>query len=156
MKTKVADQSRQMSQRITFVVCLALIGSLAWLFGVSASQASRERAISMGELDRVFARDIRPFLDKYCTSCHSGQAPAAQFDLWLYANTASVVKDFAHWQLVLDKLREAQMPPPQARQQPSANERKLVISWIESVRREEARRNAGDPGLVLARRLSNA
>jgi uncharacterized protein DUF1592/uncharacterized protein DUF1588/uncharacterized protein DUF1587/uncharacterized protein DUF1585/uncharacterized protein DUF1595 len=153
---KVADQSRHMSRRITFAFCLAFVVALAWTFGAGASQAPSERAILAGELDRVFARDIRPFLDKYCTSCHSGQAPAAQFDLRPYANAASVVKDFAHWQLVLDKLREAQMPPPQAGQQPSAEERKLVISWIESVRREEARRNAGDPGPVLARRLSNA
>jgi hypothetical protein len=153
---KVADQSGDLSRRITFAVCLALVGSLAWAFGVGASQTPRARATTASELERVFSREVRPFLDKYCVSCHSGQAPAAQFDLRPYSNTASVVKDFAHWQLVLDKLREAQMPPPQAKQQPSAEERKLVIVWIEAVRKEEARRNAGDPGLVLARRLSNA
>jgi mono/diheme cytochrome c family protein len=156
MKMKIADQSGHKSRRVTFAVYLALVGAIAWAFGVDANQAPRERAISASEIDRAFSRDVRPFLDKYCTSCHGVNGTAAQFDLRPYANTASVVKDFAHWQLVLDKLREAQMPPPQARQQPSAEERKLVISWIESVRREEARRNAGDPGLVLARRLSNA
>ncbi|HEU4752197.1 MAG TPA: DUF1587 domain-containing protein, partial [Armatimonadota bacterium] len=31
-----------------------------------------------------------------------------------------------------------------------------VLAWIADVRRFEAERNAGDPGLVLARRLSNA
>lgn len=152
----VADQSAHMSRRITFAVFLALVGALAWTFGAVASQSPSARATSAGELDRVFARDIRPFLDKHCTSCHSGQAPAAQFDLQPYANTASVVKDFMRWQLVLDKLQEAQMPPPLVKQQPSADERQRVISWIQSVRREEARRNAGDPGIVLARRLSNA
>jgi hypothetical protein len=156
MKMKVADQSGPMPRRITFAICLALVGAFAWAIGVGASQTPGERAISASEIDRIFARAVRPFLDKYCVSCHSGQSPAAQFDLQPYANTASVVKDFAHWQLILDKLREAQMPPQQARQQPSADERQLVISWIQSVRREEARRNAGDPGLVLARRLSNA
>src|SRR5262249_41514748 len=81
---------------------------------------------------------------------------AAQFDLRPYSSTASVVNDFPRWQLVLDKLSAGQMPPPQAELKPSADERKLVVSWIQSVRREEARRNAGDPGLVLARRLSNS
>ncbi len=153
---KVADQSGHMSRRITFAVSLALIGAFAWTFGAGANQSSRARAVSAGELDRVFSRDVRPFLDKYCISCHGAQGPAAQFDLRPYSGAASVVKDFPHWQLVLDKLRAAQMPPPFAEQQPSADERKLVVSWIESVRREEARRNAGDPGLVLARRLSNS
>ena len=31
-----------------------------------------------------------------------------------------------------------------------------MIDWLEAVRAEEARKHAGDPGLVLARRLSNA
>jgi|SRR6266498_2192525 len=156
MKMKVADHSGNNSRRITVVVFLALVGAFAWAFGAGASQTPPARAISAGELDRVFSRDVRSFLDKYCISCHGVNGLAAQFDLRPYSGAASVVKDFAHWQLVLDKLRAAQMPPPFAEQQPSADERKLVISWIESVSREEARRNAGDPGPVLARRLSNA
>src|SRR5262245_34019019 len=123
---KVADESGCMKRRITVAVLLALAVALSLNFYAGASQSPRERAISAGELDHVFSRDVRPFLDKYCTSCHSGQAPAAQFDLSPYANTASVVKDFAHWQLVLDKLREAQMPPPQTELRPSADERQRV------------------------------
>ncbi|HZS05667.1 MAG TPA: DUF1592 domain-containing protein [Blastocatellia bacterium] len=144
-----------MSRRITFAVTLAIAGTLAWTLGAGASQAPRARAVSAGSLDRAFSRDVRPFLDKYCVSCH-GESKLAGLDLRPYSNTASVVKDFPHWQLVLDKLSAGQMPPPQAKEQPGADERRLVIAWIQAVRREEARRNAGDPGLVLARRLSNA
>src|SRR5215510_16126169 len=133
---KVADQSRQMSNRKSFTVCLALIGALGWTFGAGASQSPNSRVGSAADIDRVFARDVRPFLDKYCTSCHSGQRPAAQFDLQPYVNTASVVKDFGHWRLLLDKLSSAQMPPPQAGQQPGADERRRVISWIQLVRKE--------------------
>src|SRR5205807_5625667 len=35
-------------------------------------------------------------------------------------------------------------------------ERRAVIEWIKALRDHEARRSAGDPGVVLARRLSNA
>ncbi len=42
------------------------------------------------------------------------------------------------------------MPPP------PAEARQQVIDWIQAVRAEEMRKNAGDPGSVLARRLSNA
>src|SRR5262245_43065958 len=115
---KVADQSEHMSRRITFVVFLALVGTLAWTFGAGASQTPSGRAISAGDLDRVFSRDVRPFLDKYCISCHGVNGLAARFDLRPYSGAASVVKDFARWQLVLDKLRAAQMPPPFAEQHP--------------------------------------
>ena len=40
--------------------------------------------------------------------------------------------------------------------QPPAEARQQVIDWIQAMRANEARKNAGDPGRVLARRLSNA
>lgn len=144
------------SRHIIFAVAFSLVAACVWTFVAGARQAASERTVAAREIDRDFVRTVRPFLDQYCINCHSGPSPAAQFDLQPYTNTASVVKDFARWQLVLDKLREAQMPPAQVKPQPSDEERKRVMAWIESVRKAEARRHAGDPGLVLARRLSNA
>ena len=46
--------------------------------------------------------------------------------------------------------------PPKPMPPPPAEARQQVIDWIQAVRAEEVRKNAGDPGLVLARRLSNA
>ena len=48
------------------------------------------------------------------------------------------------------------MPPEEAPRQPTPHERRAVLEWIGAVRDERARKNAGDPGPVLARRLSNA
>src|SRR6185312_15505505 len=48
-----------------------------------------------------------------------------------------------------------EMPPKQVKQ-PLAEARQKVIDWVQSMRASEARKNAGDPGLVLARRLSNS
>ena len=79
----------------------------------------------------------------------------AQFDLGQYSNLRAVVQDHRHWSLVLEKLTAKQMPPPQATQ-PASDARQTVIAWIDAVLKNEARKNAGDPGLVLARRLSNA
>jgi hypothetical protein len=107
------------------------------------------------DLERRFTETVQPFVASYCAGCHGGANPAAQFDLRRYSSMADVVAGDAHWALVLEKLAAGQMPPPQAKQPPPAA-RQQVIDWIETVRRSEARRNAGDPGLVLARRLSNA
>src|SRR5947207_3655049 len=48
------------------------------------------------------------------------------------------------------------MPPEEAKRYPAPELRRGVIEWIQAMRRHEAQRNAGDPGVVLARRLSNA
>ena len=117
-------------------------------------------AISVGDaadpmLDRQFAQTVRPFVSRYCAQCHSGQAPAAQFDLQSYATVDMVARDAPRWGLVLDKLTAKEMPPAGATQ-PSLEIRRQVIDWVKALRSYEARRNAGDPGPVLLRRLNNA
>ncbi len=112
-------------------------------------------AAAQTDLARRFTTTVRPFVDAYCISCHSGEKPMAQFDLRKYPDLAAVVADYPHWALVLEKLTSKQMPPSPMKQ-PAAAERQQVIDWITAVRRQEALRNAGDPGLVLARRLSNS
>ncbi len=106
-------------------------------------------------LDRQFEQTVRPFVTKYCVGCHSGATPAAQFDIKAYINMESVTKDFPRWTQVLERLSANEMPPkPMA--PPPADARQSVMDWIRSVRAAEVRKTAGDPGLVLARRLSNA
>lgn len=107
------------------------------------------------DLDRKFTQSVKPFLNTYCIGCHSGSSPAAQFDLRPYSNTAAVIRDYPRWNLVLEKLASQEMPPKQMKQ-PPADARQEVIHWVQEVRADEARRNAGDPGVVLARRLSNS
>src|SRR5207245_391849 len=84
-----------------------------------------------------------------------GAAPAAQVDLRQYQSLADVTRDHSRWALVAEKLAAAEMPP-KAMKQPPAAERQQVIDWVRAMRAEEARKNSGDPGVVLMRRLSNA
>ena len=106
-------------------------------------------------LEHGFAQTVRPFVTTYCVGCHSGAAAPAGLDLKNYTTTADVIQDLARWSAVSGRLKSEEMPP-KAMKQPPAELRQQVIAWIQSVRRSEALRNAGDPGTVLARRLSNA
>ena len=130
---------------------------LASLFALACLQGPTMVAAPPADTDveRNFTKSVQPFLASYCTSCHSGEKAAAQLDLRQYATAASVVEDYDHWNRVLDKLASKQMPPQNAKQ-PSDSARRHVIAWIQETWKSEARRNDGDPGLVLARRLSNA
>ena len=107
------------------------------------------------KLDRQFDQTVRPFVTKYCVACHSGQNPAAQFDLKSYTTMDMVTKDYPRWALVMQRLTAKEMPPKPVPPPPDAD-RQHVIEWIQAVRAEEVKKSAGDPGLVLARRLSNA
>jgi len=106
-------------------------------------------------LDHQFEQTVRPFVAKYCVGCHSGANPAAQFDLKQYSTMETVTRDYPRWALVMQRLTAKEMPPKPV-PPPPAESRQQVIDWIQAVRAEEVRKNAGDPGLVLARRLSNA
>ena len=110
---------------------------------------------SNAQLAHPFDQTVRPFLANYCVGCHSGSAPAAQLDLKGYATISSVTEDFGRWNQVLGKLSAKQMPPKGAKQPPD-DARQQVIDWVVAMRANEARKNAGDPGVVMARRLSNA
>ena len=104
----------------------------------------------------AFETAVKPFLQTYCYACHGGSQPAAGFDLTAYGTQDAVVGDQRRWNLVLARLKAGEMPPGQSRRQPSPAERQAVVDWIEAVSAEDAKRHPNDPGLVLARRLSNA
>jgi hypothetical protein len=106
-------------------------------------------------LDQQFDQTVKPFVGKYCVACHSGKMAPAQFDLKSYTNMDMVTDDFARWALLADRLKAKEMPPKPMPPTPAA-EAQQIIDWVAAVRAEEIKKAAGDPGVVLARRLSNA
>ena len=107
-------------------------------------------------LEQGFAATVHPFLKTYCFSCHAGDKPKGDLDLASYGDLAAVTRDFFRWDLVDKRLKAEEMPPDDAEVFPSDEEKRQITGWIESLEADEARRHAGDPGIVLARRLSNA
>jgi len=108
------------------------------------------------ELEHRFTNTVRPFLETYCITCHGPERPKADLDLSPYSTMDAVVRDHPHWELVLEKLQAAEMPPEKAKRHPGTELRQSIVDWIRDARRYEADKNAGDPGPVPARRLSNA
>ena len=62
---------------------------------------------------------------------------------------------FRQWEHVIKFLKAGDMPPEKAKQ-PTAAERGKIVATLERLMLSEAKKLAGDPGVVLARRLSNA
>jgi hypothetical protein len=106
-------------------------------------------------LEHQFSSRVQPFLSRYCFRCHGEKKQKAALDLSRDSTVSAIVGNPQRWQMVLERLEAKEMPPEDARQ-PAAEERAAVVAWIRDLREREATRNAGDPGVVLARRLSNA
>ncbi len=132
----------------------SLVGA-AGMLAISLACTAFGANTTEAELHRRFTQTVRPFLATYCFACHGAANPAAQLDLRQYSAIADVVRDYPRWALVSEKLTALEMPP-KAMKQPSAAEREQIIQWAAALRQAEAGKNAGDPGLVLVRRLSNA
>ena len=123
---------------------------------VSAAMAAPSADAVERDLGRRFDGAVRPFLDRFCLGCHDKEKPKGDFDLSPYLRVEDVVRDAARWEIVLDKLQTGDMPPKKAEQHPTSAQNVAVVAWIQELRMHEAKKHAGDPGPVLARRLSNA
>ncbi len=105
--------------------------------------------------DEPFAAVVRPFVDTYCAACHNRDKPSAELDLTKYRDAAAVGGEYRQWELVAEFVGQGEMPPPDAKQPPESD-RKRFLKAIDQLLEEEAAKVAGDPGVVLSRRLTNA
>src|SRR5258708_3430988 len=144
-----------MNAKVSAVFACALLLTVGAL-GVPASSRQATSRPAIAVRSDAFETSIKPFLRTYCYGCHGGGQPAAGFDLTSYGTQESVVSDQRRWNLVLARLKADEMPPSQSRQHPTLAQRQSVIDWIETTGAEDAKRHPNDPGIVLARRLSNA
>jgi len=140
-------QKRSLKRRATLRVVVLL---LAWAVRAVASDRSER------ELERGFAETVHPFIETYCFNCHGAEKQKGKLDLRPYSTREAVASGYRQWEVVLEKLKAGEMPPEEAKRHPTTELRHRVIDWIQAMRKHEAQRNAGDPGPVLARRLSSA
>ena len=124
------------------------------LAATAVANVGRGQEDVRAELEGEFTRTVRPFLETYCIGCHGQQSPAAQMDLSGFTTMAALMQDGRRWSQMLERLEAKEMPPEGARH-PTPQERRAAVDWFHAVREHETRRHAGDPGVVLARRLSN-
>jgi hypothetical protein len=95
-------------------------------------------------------------MERYCFSCHSEKKHKGDLNLTLDFSIDGIARNPKIWELVRNRLHTKEMPPEEAPKAPQPAERDAALAWLRDLDDREAKRNAGDPGLVLARRLSNA
>jgi hypothetical protein len=133
----------------------ALIGAAAIGVSFAIADVSLPNEMSLDQLTEEYPAQIYPLVQEYCIDCHSAQEKKGELDLERFLTADDVRGDTRVWQNVSRRLRDGEMPPEEE-PQPSPDERRRLIDWTESYLLADARERAGDPGLVLMRRLTKA
>jgi len=102
-----------------------------------------------------FQTEIRPLLEKFCLDCHSTEEQEGELDLESFDTLEAIRGDGKVWQLVEEQLELGEMPPKK-KPQLAAEQKTDLLNWVGSTLRKIGEANAGDPGPVVVRRLSNA
>lgn len=77
-----------------------------------------------------FTQDIRPFLAKYCFSCHGAKLQKGNLRLDTLTNEFADAAKSASWTEVMDRINSGEMPPRKASPRPSGKEVLSVAEWI--------------------------
>ncbi len=110
---------------------------------------------SFAGLERDFQRQARPILVQYCLECHSTEAREGELDMERFASLDDVRQHPSAWEKIVEMLDNGEMPPEDS-EQPTDRQKNRLRDWAGRYLDAEARANAGDPGPVILRRLSNA
>jgi mono/diheme cytochrome c family protein len=108
------------------------------------------------ELGRQFRDTVQPLLKKYCHECHDKERAEAKLVLSAFPTLDAVIGAHQTWDHIRERLEAGEMPPEDAPQQPSNEQRAAIVKWVRAVREHASQANAGDPGVVPARRLNSA
>lgn len=101
--------------------------------------SQQEPSVAKDKPEPSFAKDIKPFLDKYCLECHKGKGGKGGFDVTSHATVKKGGISFPgfiagnpkeSFMLELVEARSAPVMPPKKSKQPTADEKKKLRDWI--------------------------
>ena len=101
-----------------------------------------------------FEGTVKPFLAEYCYDCHGNKGEAKNgLNLQSFQLADTLIDQRNHWDDVIGKLKQGEMPPMEE-EQPDEARRQAVASWLERELARIDRVTPPDPGRVTARRLN--
>jgi mono/diheme cytochrome c family protein len=80
--------------------------------------------------DAGFESVVKPFLAQNCISCHGNKKQENDLNLQTFESRQSLIDHRDQWDEVIGRLRRGEMPPLEAEEQPSDEERQAVAAWL--------------------------
>ena len=132
---------------------IALFRSCPWLGKSAAGLLAALLTVSAhADPAATYEKEIVPLLETYCYTCHGDGESKGKFALDDFKDLKTHLSDRKLWIPVWQNLR-SQVMPPSEKDQPSVEEKKKLLAWIEKdVFKLDP--NNPDPGRVTIRRLN--
>ncbi|MEM0926583.1 MAG: DUF1592 domain-containing protein, partial [Planctomycetota bacterium] len=131
------------------VLGVALVWSMADRgFAETDDPIASEEALRL-DARRTFKKQVEPFVNRYCIDCH-GPRPEAGINLRSALRSPESATSFLHWQKAVANVKVHDMPPEDAGEIPTDEERRQFAQWIGKLKFLADR----DPGPFVIRRLS--
>jgi len=140
------------SQKVFAMVSLLVVLVLASLPGQAEASPKPDH---FADLSDEYLKHTRPLIQEFCVNCHSTEKKTGELDLERFSNIAAVRQGTQNWLKVAEMLDNGEMPPKYSKQL-TPEQREKLRSWVQRYLDAEALADAGDPGLVVLRRLNNA
>ncbi len=128
------------------ILCFALDLAMA----VSATAQEPDFAALQAQTKKVFEDRVTPFFKNYCTDCHGiyRMEGGINFAPTLAAPGAS--SSAKSWKQALANIKAHDMPPDDAKKQPTDEERQMFVEWMQTIKFLSPK----DPGAFVIRRLT--
>ena len=102
-----------------------------------------------------FSKAGRPFLEKYCISCHGGAKPKGELSLEPFRDVGSMVSQRKIWDSLVKQVASGEMPPKgKDRARPTVTEVEDFNKLVKSIFDYSDRNAKPDSGRVTMRRLN--
>jgi hypothetical protein len=137
-------QSITRSRPLLFALALLALGN----------SGRRLYAAALTQGEDAFTKSVQPILKEYCITCHSTEKQKGDLDLERFKTLDQIRRDPSVWEHALEQIRDKEMPPKD-KPKPTPEQLQLLTHWMQSTLDGIALSNAGDPGPVILRRLSN-
>jgi mono/diheme cytochrome c family protein len=134
----------------TPVLLLSLAGLVGAVHHLKAQNVAPDPAAAA--MQDSFTATARPFLDQNCLGCHRGDTAIAGLRVDQLSG-AMTDQQMETWERVYSRIADSSMPPANARQ-PSAEQRKQMMGWMNTAMDYARTRPVAKNGLV--RRLTVA
>src|SRR5262245_29284775 len=112
------------------VVVISVGGTAMGFSSLLAAPPATSPAPQKVDPEATFRSQIVPFIKKHCLECHGPDAQEGEVRFDQFKDAAAVAADEKTWQHVIQMLRSGAMPPDDS-VQPSEQERRSVVNWIE-------------------------
>ena len=124
---------------------------LRWLFSLASGLLLSFSRLHADD----YAEKVLPILKDSCLNCHSTKKQKGDVDLEQFASVADIRRSPKVWEAVLEQVASGEMPPKKEKALSTAA-KKTLLDWTRLTLEGIALANAGDPGPVVLRRLSNS